>query len=151
MIFKLTQFELRAHFKQIGFWIAALLLAWMTFIVTGQRGSNLLFANSAFAITQTTLFIVPNIIFVVCVLASSTLLRDSQYKMEPLIFATPIDKFEYLTSRFLGLLFATLTLMLFTIAVMMLTLIKLDPALVGPFRLQYYFAAFCIFIIAILS
>ena len=147
MIFKLTQFELRAHFKQIGFWIAALLLAWMTFIVTGQRGSNLLFANSAFAITQTTLFIVPNIIFVVCVLASSTLLRDSQYKMEPLIFATPIDKFEYLTSRFLGLLFATLTLMLFTIAVMMLTLIKLDPALVGPFRLQYYFAAFCIFMV----
>ena len=99
MIFKLTQFELRAHFKQIGFWIAALLLAWMTFIVTGQRGSNLLFANSAFAITQTTLFIVPNIIFVVCVLASSTLLRDSQYKMEPLIFATPIDKFEYLTPQ----------------------------------------------------
>ncbi len=147
MISKLTQFELSAHFKQIGFWVAALLISWMTFLITGQRGSQLLFANSSHAIAQTMLFIVPNIIFVVCVLASSTLLRDSQYKMESLIFATPIDKFHYLTSRYLGLVLATLTLMAIAILVMMITLLKLEPALVGPFQLSHYVINFFIFFV----
>lgn len=147
MINKLTQFEFKAHVKQIGFWVAALVMVWMAFMITGQRGSNLLFANSSYAITQTFIFMVPNIIFVVCVLASSTLLRDSQYKMESLIFTTPIDKFQYLTSRYLGLVFATLFLILIAMLVMMLTLLKLDAALVGPFHLSYYLTSFCIFIV----
>lgn len=147
MINKLTQFELSAHFKQIGFWVAALLISWMAFVITGQRGSHLLFANSSYAITQTMLFIVPNIIFMVCVLASSTLLRDSQYKMESLIFATPIDKFHYLTSRYLGLVFATLSLLAIGVLVMMLTLLRLEPELVGPFSVTNYLISYGIFVV----
>jgi len=147
MINKLTQFEFKAHVNQMGFWVAALVVAWMAFMITGQRGSNLLFANSSYAITQTFLFVVPNIIFVVCVLASSTLLRDSQYKMESLIFTTPIDKFQYLTSRYLGLVLATLLLMFVVMIVMMVTLLKLDDALIGPFNLSYYLISFCVFIV----
>ena len=147
MINKLTQFELNAHVKQIGFWVGALLLAWMAFVITGQRGSNLLFANSSYAITQTFLFISPNIIFIVCVLGSSTLLRDSQYKIESLIFTTPIDKFQYLTSRYLGLVFAALTLLLIVMLVMMLTLLKIEPALIGPFNVSYYLVSFGIFVV----
>lgn len=147
MLKELTQFELKYHFKQGSFWAVAFCFIWMAVLLTSQRGSALLYANSAYAIAQTLLFISPNIIFALCVLASSTLIRDSQYKMEPLIFTTPMDKFQYLASRYLGIVIASTLLFLMVLVAMMVTLLFLDDNLIGPFQVSHYLLSYGIFII----
>ncbi|WP_448547474.1 M1 family aminopeptidase [Thalassotalea fusca] len=147
MLLKLLPFELKQQIKQGGFWAAAVAMVWMAILITTQRGSALLYANSAHAITQTLLFIAPNIIFVICVLASATVLRDNQYKMEPLIFSTPIDKFKYLGSRYLSIALAGGLVLLLALIAMMITPFFLAPELVGPFHLSFYLANFLIFIV----
>ncbi|MCJ8318068.1 MAG: hypothetical protein MJK12_00435 [Colwellia sp.] len=147
MLKNLTQFELKYHLKQGSFWAAAFCFTWMAVLITSQRGSALLYANSAYAITQTILFISPNIIFALCILASSTLIRDSQYKMEPLIFTTPIDKFQYLASRYLGIVTAAMLLFFLVVVAMMVSIIFLDESLIGPFQLSSYVLSYSIFIL----
>ncbi|WP_085299078.1 M1 family aminopeptidase [Cognaticolwellia mytili] len=147
MLKELTQFELKYHLKQGSFWAVTLCFVWMAVLITSQRGSALLFANSAYAITQTILFVSPNIIFALCVLASATLIRDSQYKMEPIIFTTPIDKFQYLASRYLGVVTAAMILFLIVFIAMMISLLFLDEQLIGPFHLGNYVLVYCTFIL----
>jgi len=147
MLKELTQFELKYLLKQGSFWAVTFCFIWMAVLVTSQRGSALLYANSAYAITQSILFISPNIIFALCVLASATLIRDNQYKMEPIIFTTPTDKFQYLASRYLGIVTASMIIFLIMVAAMMTTLFFLDDSLVGPFQLSHYVLSYAIFII----
>lgn len=147
MLLKLLPFELKQQIKQGGFWAASIAMIWMAVLITTQRGSALVFANSAHAISQTLLFIAPNIIFVTCVLASATVLRDSQYKMEPLIFTTPIDKFKYLASRYFSIAIATCAVLFMALIGMMITPLFLDAELVGPFQLNYYISNYLLFIV----
>jgi ABC-2 type transport system permease protein len=147
MLSRLIRFELSYHLKQMVFWAATFCISWMAVLITSQRGSMLLYANSSYAITQTMLFISPNIIFVLCVLASGTLLRDSQTKMEPLIFTTPLDKFQYLMSRFLGLNLAAMLSLGIAVVSMMLTLLFMDDSILGPFHLSYYLQSYSIFLL----
>lgn len=147
MLLKLLPFELKQQIKQGGFWAASIAMIWMAVLITTQRGSALVFANSAHAISQTLLFIAPNIIFVTCILASATVLRDSQYKMEPLIFTTPIDKFKYLASRYFSIAIATCAILFMALIGMMITPLFLDAELVGPFQLNYYISNYLLFIV----
>lgn len=147
MLNRLIRFELSYHLKQMGFWAATLCLTWMAVLITTQRGSLLLYANSSYAITQTMLFISPFIIFVLCVLAAGTLLRDSQTKMEPLIFTTPLDKFQYLMSRYLGLNLAAMLSLSIAVVSMMLTLLFMDESLLAPFHFSYYLLSYSIFLL----
>lgn len=147
MLLKLLPFELKQQIKQGGFWAASFAMVWMAVLITTQRGSALVYANSAHAISQTLLFIAPNIIFVTCVLASATVLRDSQYKMEALIFTTPIDKFKYLASRYFSIAIATCAVLFLALIGMMITPLFLEAELVGPFNLSYYLGNYLLFIV----
>jgi len=147
MLKELTQFELKYHLKQGSFWAVTFCFIWMAVLITSQQGSALLYANSAYGITKSILIISPGIIFALCVLASVTLIRDNQYKMEPIIFTTPMDKFQYLASRYLGIVTASTMIFFIMIVAMMTTLFFLDESLVGPFHLSHYLLIFCIFII----
>nr|WP_315486876.1 M1 family aminopeptidase [uncultured Undibacterium sp.] len=147
MLNRLVLFELKIYLKQAGFWLGLLLFSALAALITSQRGSAFLYANSPFSIAQTLLFLSPNIIFLVCILATPVLLRDSQYKVESLIYTTPLDKFHYLMSRYLGLMLATLLVLLAMLVAMMLTVFFIDPKQVGPFKLHYYLSSFAIFIV----
>lgn len=146
MLNRLVLFELKLYLKQAGFWLGILLFCALASLITAQRGSAFLFANSSYAITQTLLFISPNIIFLVCALATPVLLRDSQYKTESMIFTTPLDKFHYMMSRFLGLFLASLLVMLAMLLAMIVTSFFLDTEQIGIFKLHYYLFSFVIFI-----
>jgi ABC-2 type transport system permease protein len=139
----LLWFELKIYLRQAGLWLGILLFSALAALITTQRS----FANSSYAITQTLLFISPNIIFLVCVLATPVLLRDSQHKFESLIYTTPLDKFTYLVSRYLGLMLASLFVMMVMLLAMMLTSLLLDPKKVGVFNPFFYFSSFAIFIV----
>ncbi|WP_286271908.1 ABC transporter permease/M1 family aminopeptidase [Thalassotalea hakodatensis] len=147
MLKGLTLFELKYHLKQGSFWAVTFCFVWMAVLINSQRGSALLYANSASAITQTLLFISPYIIFALCVLASATLIRDSQFKMESIIFTTPMDKFQYLASRYLGIVTSSIILFAIVLVAMMLGVLFLDESLVGPINISHYFLAFFIFIL----
>lgn len=143
MLGNLLKFELKIYLKQAGLWLGVLLFSALAALITTQRS----FANSSYAITQTLLFISPNIIFLVCVLATPVLLRDSQHKFESFIYTTPLDKFVYLVSRYLGLMLASLLVMLIMMLAMMTTALFLDPKQAGNFNPFYYFSSFAIFIV----
>ena len=147
MLRELTLFELKYHLKQGAFWAVVFIISAIAAIFTSQRGSGLVYANSTYAITETLLFISPNIIFVLCVLASTTLTRDNQFKMEPILFTTPMDKFQYLASRYFGIVVAAMLLFAFVLLSMIVTLPFLAENLVGPFKLSHYIASYCIFIL----
>lgn len=142
---QLLSFELKYHFKQFGFWLAVLFFAWLSLIVASQRGTEQVMATSAYTVTQVLLLIAPHIIFVVCILASGVMLRDKQYQMEPLIFATPIDRFHYLASRYLALVLATCLLFVLCLVAMMFGLLLLDESKVGQFELINYLQPFFVF------
>lgn len=142
---QLLSFEFRYHLKQGGFWLSTLFFSWMSMIIASQRGTEEVLATSAFTITQVVLFVTPHIIFVVCILASSVMLRDRQYQMEPLIFATPIDKFHYLASRYIALVGATSLLFALCLVGMMLGLMLVIDAKLGEFELINYLQPFLVF------
>lgn len=143
MLGNLLKFEFKIYLKLAGLWLGVLLFSALAALITTQRS----FANSSYAITQTLLFISPNIIFLVCVLATPVLLRDSQHKFESFIYTTPLDKFVYLVSRYLCLLLASLLVMLIMLLAMMTTALFLDPKQAGNFNPLYYFSSFTIFIV----
>ncbi|MCJ8273694.1 MAG: hypothetical protein MJK04_30380 [Psychrosphaera sp.] len=147
MISKLLRFELNYHRKQWVFWIGAVLLSWMAALLTSQMGSPLDFANSSFSINKTLAVLSMQIIFVVCVLTAATSLRDSQFNMEPLIYATPIDKFQYLITRFLGIFIATAAVLFIALIVMMVTPLFMEPERIGDFHLSHYLYSYVVFIL----
>lgn len=147
MIAQLLGFELKHHTKQAVLWIGVLILGAMSTLLTSQAGSPVDFANSAYSVNRILVMLSMNIIFVVAVLAASSAIRDSQYQMEPLIFASPIDKFQYLTTRFLGIVISACLVFLLCILVMMLTPLFLESKYVAPFDLGYYLYGFFVFIL----
>ncbi|NQZ06617.1 MAG: hypothetical protein HRT35_05580 [Algicola sp.] len=147
MLSKLLRFELNYHRKQWVFWIGAVLLSWMAGLLTSQMGSPLDFANSAYSIHRTLSLLSMYIIFVVCVLTAATALRDSQFNMEPLVYATPIDKFHYLTSRFCGIFIATAMVFLVVLITMMVTPMFIEAERVGDFHLSHYLYGYFVFIL----
>lgn len=147
MIASLLRFELNYHRKQVVFWLSAFILAWMASLLTSQAGSPVDFANSAFSINRIIAMLSMQIIFVSAVLTAATALRDSQHAFEPLVFATPIDKFQYLAARFIGIVIATTAVFLISLIAMMLTPLTLESNIVAPFDLSHYLYGLAVFLL----
>ncbi|MBK6265962.1 hypothetical protein JKA74_13045 [Marivirga sp. S37H4] len=79
-------------------------------------------------------------VFAITFLAASSLLRDQDHQMQELVFVTPITKFYFLTSRFLGAFIAALSAYIFLIAGMLLAVYSplQDADKLGSFQLMNY-------------
>lgn len=139
MLAATLRFEMGYHFRQVTFRIAALLfLAFGVIMPFGNFGGSEIHRNAPhvtnFIICLLTLFT----IFVSTLACAAVVLRDSQHRMEPLIFATGISRRPYFASRLLGLLGAVfLILCLATIGTAMAIFIAPSERL-GPFQLSHY-------------
>lgn len=147
MLGQLIKFELKYHARQGVFWLGMLAFMWMAVLLTTQSGSAVFYANSAYSIVRVFAFVSMQIIFAVAVLAGATSLRDSQNDMEAMIFTTPVDKFHYLASRFIGLVLATCILFVMIMITMVVSLYFVDPTRVGPIHLSYYLYGFMLLIL----
>lgn len=102
-------------------------------------GGNVLI-NSPYAIMQTLLIMTVFSVFAAPSFIGNAVLRDMDYRMDGIVFATPITKRDYLLGRFVGA-YLGLALSLTSIPLGMLIgslWPGIDPETLGPIRLDHY-------------
>ena len=85
-------------------------------------------------------------LFVIAGIAGDAATRDTEVRMDPLLYVTPLTKAAYLGGRFLGS-FAVMALLLLAVplGLLLTTAFPLDPEILGPFRAEAYLTAYFFF------
>ncbi|SEJ03789.1 Peptidase family M1 [Dyadobacter sp. SG02] len=141
MLAAALRFEMGYHFRQITFRVAALLFLILGIIMPfGNFGGDEIHRNAPhvtnFIICLLSLFT----IFVSTLACAAVVLRDSQHRMEALIFTTSMGRLPYFTVRLTGLLTTVFAIIcLATLGTMMVTFMAPADRL-GPFHWSYYLA-----------
>ncbi|MEJ5996380.1 M1 family aminopeptidase [Pedobacter sp. Du54] len=136
----MLKFELNYHFKQTSFQLACLLfLVLGTFaIAKGNFGDGDVYKNSsyvsAYLISLLSLFS----IFSSMLFCANVVLRDYQHKIDSVIFTTAVNRFTYVTSRFLGLLIAVFLHLAFAALGLYIGTAFVETAQLGEFNMGYY-------------
>jgi ABC-type transport system involved in multi-copper enzyme maturation permease subunit len=139
MLKKLLFFELRYYRKQMVFWLAVLYAAFAGAIIITNTPYIVFNQNSPFSLIDAMLkFSAMATVFSTGFLGASALLRDSENNIESIIFSTPIDKFQYLSVRFLGLFLSVLSIHLVFVFTMMISTTTMDAERAGAFYLFDY-------------
>lgn len=103
MMRDLLRFELRFHARQPSFLAACAFFFGIGFVLSGTGfGPKELAINSPFIVLESFGFVSLFSVFAIAVFASHALLRDTDARMQEIVFTTPVGKFAYLVSRFAG-------------------------------------------------
>ena len=140
-------FEMRYHLRRPTFWLVAGLfftIGLVDIVSKASEGNAFFFVNSPSQIFQTTVWYTIFGLLAASAFVAETFVRDSNTRMEPLILATPIRKWDYLATRFGAAFSATVFAFSCYIPGMILgTLFPgLNPYALGPLRLDAYLAAY---------
>ncbi|MEM7064308.1 MAG: peptidase [Cyanobacteria bacterium P01_B01_bin.77] len=140
-------FEIRYHLRRPTFWLVSglfFIIGLVDVVSKASEGNAFFFVNSPSQIFQTTIWYTIFGILAASAFVAETFVRDSNTRMEPLILATPIRKWDYLTTRF-GAAFGV-TVLAFSCYIPGMILGTLFPGLnpyaLGPLRLDAYLAAY---------
>ncbi len=146
MLTKLLTFETGYHFRQIAWWLAAAAFFGLGLVtVRGNFGGDGVFRNSPYAITVVISLLSLCTIFAATVFSAGPLLRDKAYRMDALIFATPIRKAQYFGIKFAGLFVAVFTLLCLATIGIWAGSMTLGNAYRGAFQLQHYLYPLLVF------
>ena len=143
----ILSFEIRYHLRRPTFWLIAGLfftIGLVDIISKAEQGNAFFFVNSPSQIFQTTLWYSIFGILAAAAFVAETFVRDANSRMESLILATPIRKWDYLTTRFCAAFGVTLIAFSAYIPGMILgTLMPdLNAYALGPFRADGYLASY---------
>ncbi|MEM8505059.1 MAG: peptidase [Cyanobacteria bacterium P01_D01_bin.1] len=145
----ILSFELRYHLRRPTFWLIAGLfftIGLVDIVSKAEQGNAFFFVNSPSQIFQTTLWYSIFCILAAAAFVAETFVRDSNCRMESLILATPVRKWDYLATRF-GAAFGV-TLLAFSAYIPGMMIGSLMPGLneyaVGPFRADGYLASYAL-------
>ncbi|MEO0704187.1 MAG: peptidase [Cyanobacteria bacterium J06649_5] len=140
-------FEIRYHLRRPTFWLIAGLffsIGLVDIVSKAGQGNAFFFVNSPSQIFQTTLWYSIFGILAAAAFVAETFVRDTNTRMESLILATPIRKWDYLATRF-GAAFGV-TLLAFSGYIPGMIIGTLAPGLnayaLGPFRADGYLASY---------
>ncbi|MEM6868455.1 MAG: peptidase, partial [Cyanobacteria bacterium P01_C01_bin.121] len=143
----ILSFEIRYHLRRPTFWLIAGLfftIGLVDIVSKAEQGNAFFFVNSPSQIFQTTLWYSIFGILAAAAFVAETFVRDANSRMESLILATPIRKWDYLATRF-GAAFGV-TLVAFSAYIPGMILGTLMPDLnayaLGPFRADGYLASY---------
>ena len=143
----ILSFEIRYHLRRPTFWLIAGLfftIGSVDIVSKAEQGNAFFFVNSPSQIFQTTLWYSIFGILAAAAFVAETFVRDANSRMESLILATPIRKWDYLATRF-GAAFGV-TLVAFSAYIPGMILGTLMPDLnayaLGPFRADGYLASY---------
>jgi hypothetical protein len=131
----LFAFEWRYHTRQLSYFAAAALICGTAFVLVSTRfGPANLHFNSPYVVMYSFGMLSLVGIFLVTVLSANGLLRDTEHRMSEIIFATPITRWRYLLTRFIGVVVASLAIFVVAGLVLMLAprAIGMDPEFLGP-------------------
>lgn len=147
MITDLLKFELKYHFGQISFKVAALLFFILGYfaVVQGGFGSDDVHRNSPYVITNIIALLSLFSIFSGILFSANVVLRDSMYKMEPVIFTTSIKKLPYFGLRFMGVLLAAFSLPILAVLGIYAGTFFINADRLGLFQITYFLQPLLIF------
>jgi len=144
---QLLGFEWRYHTRRITFWAAALLyLVLGLFLPRSGYAAEGSYLNAPPVIMQSVGLLSLLSLFVLTVFGAEAALRDSEHRMAPLVYATPVTRLQLLSARFLGALLASSAAFAFSLLGLLAgaLLLARDPAQVGPVNLLDYGWAFLV-------
>lgn len=147
MLLKLIKFELKYHSRQLSFWLALIMFTLLGYLLSGRQvHSGNIVALSPQNLTYALTFFSQIAIFTTTLITASALLRDKQFQFNELVLVTPINKTLLSVSRFLGLFFMNLLIVLVAVIALVLpvTIGSYDPELVGEFQFSYILWPFLI-------
>jgi len=148
----ILRFETFYHLRRPTFWLIAILffaIGLTDIVAKAGPGNAFFFVNSPAEIFQVTIWYTIFGILAASAFVAETFVRDSNYRMEALILATPIRKRDYLTTRFIAAFGMTLLAFSTYIPGMLLgTVIPgLNPFALGAFRPEAYVASYVLFVL----
>ncbi|MEM9161866.1 MAG: hypothetical protein AAGC54_02200 [Cyanobacteria bacterium P01_F01_bin.4] len=140
-------FEIRYHLRRPTFWLISgvfFTIGLIDIVSKASEGNAFFFVNSPSQIFQTTIWYTIFGILAASAFVAETFVRDTNTRMESLILATPIRKWDYLATRF-GAAFGVTVLAFsgYVPGMIMGTLMPgLNPYALGPFRPGVYLASY---------
>lgn len=140
MLSQLLRFEWRYHTHKLLFLFISLIFLLFGFIFTVAGYMPVVHVNSPWSIMYTLGILSMGGLFPVVIFASNAILRDPDHLMQEMVYSTPVSKGYFLSSRFLGVVFASMSAFSFASLGMMIASFYpgLDPETLGPFKLSYY-------------
>lgn len=139
-------FELKYHFNQISFKIAALLFFIFGVLSTkASFGSDELHKNAPYVISTLVGLLSLFSIFVNTLCCANVVLRDSTHKMDALLFTTGIKRFPYFTIRLSGLILSVFLILTLSVLGVYIGALFQDPAQLGPFKPVYFLQPLFVF------
>ncbi|MFP2924266.1 ABC transporter permease/M1 family aminopeptidase [Pyxidicoccus sp. 3LG] len=150
MLGGVLRFEWRYQTRQVSFYVAAVAFLLMGFVFVGTGyGPDNVHVNSPYTIMQSLGLLSLFSVFVLSLFCANAALRDTEHKMEELVYATSIGKLTYLSARFAGALLAALTV--FTVAALGLmvapSVVAVDPERLGSTELLRYVWALAVMVL----
>ncbi|ACB52429.1 hypothetical protein cce_3081 [Crocosphaera subtropica ATCC 51142] len=146
------RFEIFYHLRRPTFWIIVALffgIALVDSVSNASQGQAFFYINSPSQVFQTTIWYTIFGILAASAFVAETFVRDANYRMEGLILATPIAKWNYLGLRFFAAV--GMTLLAFSgylPGTILGTLMPgLNPYALGPFRPDAYLLSYLLFVI----
>ncbi len=140
MFFRLLLFEWRYHRQHLSFLVFALVFLGSGFLLSNTSfGEANLYHNATYNThLRTGLLSLVAILFLM-VLSSRVVLRDSVHRMSALIYTTPVQKIDFMSSRFWGLFLSGCLLFSFAMFGFWLGAITHpERAQIGPVLWQHY-------------
>ncbi len=132
-------FELKYHFKQASFIVAAILFFGLGIVaLKGGFGSGEVHKNGPYVTTCIIALLSLFTIFASTVFCANVVLRDQIHKMEEVVFTSSVKRYTYFLVRLLGLIVATFTLLVLTSTGMAIGSIFLAQELKGEFQFSNY-------------
>ncbi|WP_413165409.1 hypothetical protein ACL6C3_03580 [Capilliphycus salinus ALCB114379] len=152
IFFEIVRFEILYHLRRPTFWLIAILFFVISLtdsISNAGEGNAFFFVNSPSQIFQTTIWYSIFGILAASAFVAETFVRDTNYRMEALILATPIRKWDYLATRFIAAFGMTLFAFSSYLPGMILGTMMpgLNPFALGPFRPDAYVFSYILFIL----
>ncbi len=149
-LISLIMFEIKFQLKQRAFIGFSLIFLYFGYLVSSQGAiaSNLDF-NSAYEINSKVALLSLGVVFAIMFFAVSGLLREKQYKMEALIYSSPILKKDFFLSRFMGVLIPSVFVFSMSLIGLALgyNLSELEPERLQNFQLTKYIQSWSIFVL----
>ena len=152
MFFNMLAFELRYFMRQPSFYVTSLIFFFMAFFISSSSkfplgGANV-HMNSPFSIMLLTVTFCTLAMFLVVNFVASSAIRNSESKMDELVFSKPVNPVPYQAGRFFGsylvvlIVFLSVPLGVFLGSQFGLLVGWLDGELIGPNKLMYYAAPY---------
>ncbi|MDA8019882.1 MAG: hypothetical protein MPN21_20775 [Thermoanaerobaculia bacterium] len=150
MFFDIVRFEWRYHTRRLSFVAASAVLLLAGFGATSriQPGleTNL---NAPYSLSFTLGLLSLGSVFVLTILCAQSILRDSEFRMAEIVYATAVTKAEYLFGRYLGVVAAAIVTFLAAIVGMVLGIVlpSHDPSHLGPHAAIDYLWPFAVLVV----